>query len=499
MYIFRLPYKIRFLVSGLFICSGIFAQNIYWLDAAFSSPVLGKAKPDGSSASTLALTSGSLPEAIIFDSESKQLFHTELKFSSSSIVVSDSLVSSSSLIGGGGSAVRGIAIDKTNDWIYYINSNLLAGAAISRIKPDGSENEVFYNIGGSSANPRALVIDEAAGKLYYSDFSQGSIFVKSINSADAPVALITGLSGPYGLALNSQNNKLYWSESNSGEICSSEKDGTGITVIHSELSFPKYITIDEENGIIYWTESGTPRIRKSSVSGGSITTLPIAVNNPTGIVFASSQDILPVELVSFNASLINESGNSVHLTWQTATEVNNYGFEIQLLMVTGQWENIGFVEGAGNSNSPISYSFIDNSPASGRDKSYRLKQIDLDGKYSYSEIIVVELPGNKSLPEDFSLSQNYPNPFNPSTTIEFALPYSSAESFVTLKIYNILGQQAATLVNQKMESGYYKIKFDASSAGGGLPSGVYLYRIIVSDSDGGSSLFTSVKKLLLIK
>ncbi len=200
---------------------------------------------------------------------------------------------------------------------------------------------------------------------------------------------------------------------------------------------------------------------------------------------------LPVELSAFTASV---SAGKVTLNWQTATEINNHGFEIEKMLMRGshsdpdlsgeesQWEKIGFIAGSGNSNSPKSYSFIDKTPVASAALSYRLKQIDNDGKYSYSEEITVEL---SAIPTEFSLSQNYPNPFNPATTIEFSLP---KEADVLLKVYNLLGQEVVTLLSGQMKAGYHKVKFDAS----GLSSGVYLYKIQAGD-------FSAVKKLMLLK
>jgi len=191
------------------------------------------------------------------------------------------------------------------------------------------------------------------------------------------------------------------------------------------------------------------------------------------------QEALPVELTSFSGSA---EQNNIKLNWQTATEINNHGFEIERLVVNEKWEKIGFIAGAGNSNSPKLYSFIDNTSAASTSLSYRLKQIDNDGKYSYSKEITVEL---NAIPTEFSLSQNYPNPFNPSTTIEFSLP---KEADVILKVYNLLGQEVATLLSTQMKAGYHKVKFDAS----GISSGVYLYKIQSGD-------FSAVKKLILLK
>jgi len=194
--------------------------------------------------------------------------------------------------------------------------------------------------------------------------------------------------------------------------------------------------------------------------------------------------VLPVELTNFSALA---QSNTVNLTWETATEVNNYGFEIQRIVVgtthelSLQWEKVGFVEGHGNSNSAKQYSYVDNSVRAGQSYSYRLKQIDFDGQFEYSSVVNVEV----GVPMEFSLTQNYPNPFNPSTSIEYSVP---SNEFVTLKVYDVLGNTVSTLVNENKEAGKYNVSFDASN----LTSGIYFYSI----NAGG---FTQVKKMMLVK
>ena len=196
---------------------------------------------------------------------------------------------------------------------------------------------------------------------------------------------------------------------------------------------------------------------------------------------------LPVELSSFSASFV---GNTVKLNWRTESEVNNYGFEVERYALSAErqaWEKIGFVNGNGNSNSPKSYTFTDTDVLSGK-YSYRLKQIDNDGKFEYSKTIEVDF----GAPKKFELSQNYPNPFNPVTTIRFTIPptpLAFGEGLgVRLVVYNILGQQVAVLLNDILESGVHTINFDASE----LNSGMYIYKI-----EAGN--FVQTRKMTLIK
>ncbi len=190
---------------------------------------------------------------------------------------------------------------------------------------------------------------------------------------------------------------------------------------------------------------------------------------------------LPVELSTFTADILN---NKVELQWQTATEVNNYGFEVQRTIQNSKlkiqnFEKIGFVKGNGNSNSPKNYSFIDDNPPSGT-VVYRLKQIDNDGNFKYSQIVTVN-----SLPTKFELFQNYPNPFNPTTTIKYQI---NSIEFVSLKVFDALGQEIITLVNENKLPGIYSVRFDGSN----LSGGVYFYRL-----QAGS--FYQTKKLVLLK
>jgi Secretion system C-terminal sorting domain/Cleaved Adhesin Domain len=190
----------------------------------------------------------------------------------------------------------------------------------------------------------------------------------------------------------------------------------------------------------------------------------------------------PVELVSFNAVVNN---NNVNLNWNTATETNNSGFAIERKSGNSDYAQIGFIQGNGTTTQKKYYSFNDNNLQAGA-YTYRLKQIDFDGSFKYSN----EVEANVTSPAVYSLQQNYPNPFNPTTQINFSL---KVDSKVTLKVFNILGQEVVTLLNKNMTSGEHNVTFNASN----LTSGIYLYKIKAAGADG--SQFTSIKKMILTK
>ncbi|MBN1632762.1 MAG: T9SS type A sorting domain-containing protein [Ignavibacteria bacterium] len=175
---------------------------------------------------------------------------------------------------------------------------------------------------------------------------------------------------------------------------------------------------------------------------------------------------MPISLLGFSSSV---NGRDVKLNWITENEENNTGFEVQKAESRSQeteWKNIGFIQGKGNSNEPVSYCFEDRNLSSGKYK-YRLKQIDYNGNYEYFELENEVIIG---VPKKFELAQNYPNPFNPVTNINFDLPESG---LVSLKIFDLLGREVAIVVNEFKEAGYYTVQYNAE----GLSSGIYFYRL----------------------
>jgi hypothetical protein len=238
---------------------------------------------------------------------------------------------------------------------------------------------------------------------------------------------------------------------------------------NSQISELKKITFSSSGDVIYFHLADGSTAAENTANVKRFT----FGNSPLG-------EPLPVELSTFTAVQI---GSKVLLKWTTETEINNFGFDVERCALSAEcqaWEKIGFVNGNGNSNSPKEYSFTDN-PATGNKYYYRLKQIDSDGQTEYSNVISIDL----NIPNQYALYQNYPNPFNPTTSITYNLP---ADGPVSLKVFDVLGSEVATLVNDNQKSGVHTIPFN----GKGLSSGIYICKITADN-------FNSSIKMILMK
>jgi hypothetical protein len=324
----------------------------------------------------------------------------------------------------------------------------------------------------------------------------------------APVNFCTGLS-PVALCSGNFDGDCDL------DIATCNSESNDVTALFNSsdnlLSGPDLITANSENTLYtiqdqggYWEILNHPPC--NAVINGSNQNQTVYVNagsNPgsfilyhhalddcgweTGNKAVYVDNPLPVELSAF-VSAVN--GNNVKLNWTTASEVNNSGFDIerrsfnyQLSMFNDQWDMLGSVQGHGTTTSPNDYEFTDKNISSGK-YNYRLKQIDFNGNFEYHNLSDEVVIG---VPDKFELSQNYPNPFNPTTVISYSL---SENSFVTLKVYDVIGNEVATLVSEKQNSGIYNYQF--STVNYQLSSGVYFYKI-----EAGS--FAAVKRMILIK
>ncbi len=191
----------------------------------------------------------------------------------------------------------------------------------------------------------------------------------------------------------------------------------------------------------------------------------------------------PVELANFSGKVLERMG--IELSWETTAEANNAGFNIYRRSAKDiEYEKINFtlITPAASRQ----YTYIDRNVKVGEYYKYKLEDVTLTGEKAMHEPIEIFV----TKPEKYELAQNYPNPFNSSTYIRYQLP---EQNHVTIRIYNLLGQEVITLANEIKEAGYHSLIWDGVDKNGNLVgSGVYYYRI-------ESALFVQTKKMVLLK
>ncbi len=302
----------------------------------------------------------------------------------------------------------------------------------------------------------------------------------------------------HSLAIGSDGNLYAWGYNGYGQLGNGNTTNQSTPVV---VTLPSGVTgwtavaggydhslaIGSDGNLYDWGYNGYGQLGNNT-SDNSPHSTPAHVLGVGG----SGNLLLPVELQTFTAFVFN---NNVELNWTTATEVNNYGFEVERKPIPNPSQRegaLGFVAGAGNSNSPHDYSFTDQ-PTGGTSFSYRLKQIDIDGGFKYYDAVTVSLTSSTIA----ELMQNSPNPFNPSTAIKFFIPNNSD---VTIKIYDMLGREVTTLINNQTTAGYHIVYWNGrDSYGMDAASGVYLYRLTAGPSTSSGQAFTETKKMVLVK
>ena len=309
-----------------------------------------------------------------------------------------------------------------------------------------------------------------------------SVLSSGVRNGKSISKVVTG--GYYAYALASDGSLFAWGSNEHGQLGTGNRIATnspaaiitsgflnGKTVTSIGCGYEHSLALDTYGNVYSWGDNIYSELGNGEGGPGQYSTTPVQVLSL----------VLPVEIASFCHRLVD---GLIHLEWITATEKSNFGFDIerkQLDMPSSGWERLGFVKGNGNSNSPKYYSFSDNFSTSGN-LAYRLKQIDSDGSFSYSNTIIVQTRFNSYA---FELGQNYPNPFNPSTKFNYTLAEAGE---VKITLHNLLGQTIRDILNETQSAGIYTQSLDLTN----LPSGVYYYKIATRN-------YNSTKKLTLLK
>ena len=203
-----------------------------------------------------------------------------------------------------------------------------------------------------------------------------------------------------------------------------------------------------------------------------------------GIWATHNRGNTPVELSLFSALPF---GNKVVLQWTTETETNNMGFEIERKYRNGEWKKIAFSKGSGTSTRKIFYGYDDYEPKAPAILYYRLKQIDYNGEFEYSNEVEVLLG---EIPENYAIQQNYPNPFNPSTKVTFSLP---EENKVVIKVFNAMGEQVKEIDRGVLSHGYFEQDFEMGTES----SGMYFCQVLCTNTISGRTKSLTIKMVLM--
>ncbi len=342
--------------------------------------------------------------------------------------------------------------------------------SIVEIKVDKFNSDIIY-AGSSSTTANGFFISTDGGATFGNETLTTNVWEILQTSTDIIYAVTTSSPYPFN---KSTDGGLTWTAT--GNQPGAMRGGT--------LDLTDNIYLAGNGGVFKSTDGGASFLNHNlTFSSNEMLTfnnkILVCVSGSAngGVWIYTDSTIIPVELSGFTA--VSNNGK-IELNWTTVTELNNSGFEVQRSNDGIDFEKIGFVPGFGTSAEKHFYSFIDDKAVDIR-YFYRLKQIDFDGSYKYSDVI--ETKNIQKL--SYSLEQNYPNPFNPSTSIQYAI---GNRQFVQIKIYDVLGNEITTLVNEVKPQGRYEVNFNAGS----LANGVYIYKIQTGD-------FISSKKMILIK
>jgi sugar lactone lactonase YvrE len=428
--------------------------------------------------STAAANSGSAAEAVLGQAD----------FTSRSLATTQSGMAGATGVAVDGSGNLYVA-DYSNNRVLRFNNAATAtnGASANGVlgQPDFTSNTSVTTQSGMNY-PIGVAVD-GSGNLYVADYSNNRVLrfnnaASATNGANANAVLgqadftsstsavtQSGMYRPMGIAVDGSGN-LYVTDVYNNRVlqfsnAASATNGASANGVLGQPNFTTSASATSQNGMYY----------PEGVAADGSGNLYVAeyINNR---VLRFNVGTLPIELVSFSAK---PASIGVLLSWQTATEKNNAGFNLERSTDNTAFSSIGYVKGNGTTTQSHSYAFTD-ATASGK-VFYRLKQTDYDGTATYSKTVEVKA----GTPAAFTLSQNYPNPFNPSTTITYALPQAGQ---VTLKVYDVLGHEVATLVNENKTAGNYTATFQADK----FSSGMYFYKL-------QSGNFVQTRKMLLVK
>ncbi|KAA3606484.1 MAG: T9SS C-terminal target domain-containing protein [Calditrichaeota bacterium] len=477
---------------GLTISTNLIAQDkIYFTDRGTTPRQIFKANLDGSNVESIISSGLSSPREIVLDATNSKIYWADQ--GTQKIQRADLDGSNVEDLVTGISGAHGMAIDFNSQKIYWSAFGL---DKIQRADLDGSNVEDIIT---GLTSPVGIALDLVNSKLYWGDIGPNKIQRSDLDGSNIE-DIVTGLHPFYSsMEIDTENSKIYFGEGSS--IRRADLDGSNEESAISGLSRVSGIGLDLTNSKIYWTDQNNDKVQRANLDGTNVEDLvSTGLDIPAGIaLFENSDAPLSVELNSFQARQIE---NSIQLTWSTASETENEGFNVyrktgdRNFIQIASYKSHNELLGQGNTSFNSTYRFVDNSKLQNNELyTYYISDVETNGletKHEENSQTVKFVLGeeNVNTKKEYKLAQNFPNPFNPSTTISYQL---AKDRKVQLKIYNLQGELVNELVNEKKNKGSHSVNWNGTDKyGNQVSSGTYFYKLTAGN-------FTQTNKMILLK
>lgn len=491
---------------GFAFTSSVFAAKVYWTDDA--NDKVQRSNLDGSNVEDLITNNISTPYAIDLDVPNGKIYWTDdgdnmIRRSNLDGTNTEDLVfavprgpegKESDKINTGNTIVIspfGLALDHTNGTFYWTDASLnnIQVAAL-----DGTNEQIIVT---GLGDPTGIVVDEVNSKIYWCDSQNLKIQRADLDGSNVEDVITAGLGIPQGIDIDGESSKIYWTNASDNKIQRANLDGSNVEDVVTGVVASFGVKVDEVNAKVYWTEHTSGMVRRANLDGSNIENIV----NTGGDFFGLALDLTPdaplsVELDSFKARQI---GKTIGLSWATASETENAGFNVYRkignndFVQISSYENNSELVGALNTSTSSFYTFVDNSAFKNNELyTYYVSDVETNGtETKHTELaqsVVYEI--KSQVVDRFQLKQNFPNPFNPNTTISYNL---GENVNVSLKIYNEKGEFVKELVNESQNKGSHSVDWNGTdSFGKEVSSGTYFYKIETES-------FTRSHKMILLK
>jgi low density lipoprotein receptor-related protein 5/6 len=364
--------------------------------------------------------------------------------------------------------------------MYWTNAG---SAKIQRANLDGSSVEDLVTTG--LITPRGIALDIAAGKMYWTDTGTDKIQRANLDGSSVE-DLVTGLSLLRGIALDLAAGKMYWTNAFfPGKIQRANFDGSSVEDLVTGLSFPFGIALDLAAGKMYWTDEGTNKIQRANLDGSSVENLVTGIEAPLGIALG-----VPVTAPDTNppsctvTQIIPGPPKQIRITIQ-----DTQSGVASIVVVTATNATVSIPAFTGGTTSPVIVTATKTNQAQSSTVVLRVR--DAAGNETLCDPVYTTI--SAQIPQSFGLGANYPNPFNPTTRITFNVANTETPTLVTITVYDVLGKEVTTLLNESMQPGQYYVDWDGTDMHGNVvTSGMYMYRMTAGN-------FVATRRMALMK